>query len=264
MSPGERARALLVGAAAGALGGFFGVGGGIVLIPMLIGVFGLTQHQAHGTSLAVIGATALGGLVVYGMMGQVDWVTALVAGIGSAIAAPLGARWAARTSASGLRQAFAVFMALVALRLLWIPPEVATAPLLAGPARVAFDVALGGTVGLLAGFMGVGGGVLAVPLLTMVIGMSQHQAQGTSLGLMLITAPAGTLEHARHGNLVTRLAPTAALGALVAAPLGGRLAQTLSNDLLLKGFAVFMLASALAVWRGALGQPRRGRVSPSV
>ena len=258
MSPRERARALLVGAAAGALGGFFGVGGGIVLIPMLSGIYGLTQHQAHGTSLAVIGATALGGLVAYGIKGQVDWVTALVAGIGSAVAAPLGARWATRVSAPRLRQAFALFMALVALRLLWSPPEVVTAPLLSGAARVAFDVALGGTVGLLAGFMGVGGGVLAVPLLTLVLGMSQHQAQGTSLGLMMITAPAGTLEHARHGNLVTWLAPTIAVGALVAAPVGGRLAQLLSHDLLLKGFALFLLVSAVAVWRRPPARPAAG------
>src|SRR6266516_2893095 len=116
MTAGDRSRALLAGLAAG-------VGGGIVLIPILTGWFGLTQHQAHGTSLAVIGATALASLVVYGMHSNVAWGTALAVGIASVLFARYGARLAARTSSRHLTQAFAGFLVLVGLRLLlWKAP----------------------------------------------------------------------------------------------------------------------------------------------
>ncbi len=254
MSPGERARAVLTGAVAGFLGGFLGVGGGIVLIPMLTGWFRLTQHQAHGTSLAIIGATAVGGLVSYGLKGQVDWKTALVAGIASALTAPLGARWATRTSPAVLRRGFAVVMAVVAVRLLWRAPSMAAFPIPGDAARLALDLFLGGVVGLFSGFMGVGGGALAVPFFTLLLGMGQHLAQGTSLGLILVAAPAGALEHARQGNLVSRLILPAALGAIAAAPLGTWLAQAIANEVLAKGFAFFLLATPVVMWRqGGVG-----------
>src|SRR4029450_9608963 len=102
MTFGDRLRGLLAGAVAGVAGGLFGVGGGIAMIPLLTGFFGLTQHQAHGTSLAVMGATALAAIVVYGAHSQVAWPIALLVAIGSVITARYGARWATRTSSRGL------------------------------------------------------------------------------------------------------------------------------------------------------------------
>ena len=64
MTARDRVRGLLAGAAAGIAGGLFGVGGGIILVPLLTAFFGLGQHAAHGTSLAVIGATAVAALFV--------------------------------------------------------------------------------------------------------------------------------------------------------------------------------------------------------
>ena len=94
MTGRERAVALLAGAAAGLAGGLFGVGGGIVLVPLLTGALRLTQHQAHGTSLAAIGATAVAALAVYGAHGQVAWGTAVLVGLASVATARLGARLA--------------------------------------------------------------------------------------------------------------------------------------------------------------------------
>src|SRR5262245_32881417 len=119
MSARDHARGLAAGVAAGAAGGLFGVGGGIILVPVRTSLFGLTQHQAHGTSLAVIGATALAAIVVYGAHANVAWTTAAVIAAASLISAPLGARWAARVSMGGLKRAYAAFNVLVALRLLW-------------------------------------------------------------------------------------------------------------------------------------------------
>ncbi|MEO5988883.1 MAG: sulfite exporter TauE/SafE family protein [Candidatus Eisenbacteria bacterium] len=248
MTAGERWKAAFAGLLAGLAGGLFGVGGGIVLVPMLTGFFGLTQHRAHGTSLAVICFTAASGVIVYALNGRVEWMQAAIMALASVATARFGARLAARTSKAGLLRAFAVFVGLTALRLLWSPPVAAHAPLLAGWASIAASLALGGVVGLLAGFLGIGGGVLIVPALTLGFGLPQQVAQGTSLALMLVTAPAGAFEHHRLGNVALGLLPMLGLGALLGAPLASQLAIHLPHAVLVRCFAVFLLATALQTW----------------
>lgn len=258
MSAGGWLRALLAGLLAGLAGGLFGVGGGIVLIPLLTGWFGASQHQAHGTSLAAIGATALASIVVYGAHSHVAWGTALVVGVASAFSARFGARAAARTSARGLMIAFATFMVVVAARLLW-KPEVASAPAAhALPVQIGIDLLVGLAVGMLSGYMGVGGGILAVPAFTMLMGMTQQLAQGTSLAVILITAPAGAIEHARHGNLVWRIVPALALGASVGALASSSWVQGLPHSLLARGFALFLLVNAAVTGLRAARTPAQG------
>ena len=263
MTPREQAGAALAGVVAGIAGGLFGVGGGLLLVPILTGFFSLTQHQAHGTSLAAIGATALASVLVYAAHGNVAWATAALMGIGSVVGARLGARWAARTSRSALARAFAVFLVLVALRLLWRTPAAApgaSAALAHGATGLAFDLGVGHAMGILAGYMGVGGGVIAVPALTLLLGFTQQAAQGTSLAVILITAPVGAFEHARHGNFVGRLVPALAVGAAIGGPLGSTLAQGLSHEVLARSFALFLLANAIVTWmRARPGSGRRAR-----
>lgn len=241
--------AALAGFIAGLAGGLFGVGGGIVLVPMLIAFYGLSQHQAHGTSLAAIGATALSGLIVYGLAGHVAWVPAAIMSIASVTTARVGARLAARTSRERLSDGFAVFLLCVALRILWKAPVGSAEHALTGAAGLIASLGLGAVVGLLAGYMGVGGGILAVPALTLLFGMSQQMAQGTSLALILVTAPMGALEHDRLGNVARPILPGLALGALLGAPLASWLAQGLPQATLARGFAVFLLANVTRmVW----------------
>jgi len=229
----------------------FGVGGGLVLVPLLTGPFRLTQHQAHGTSLAAIGAAALASLLVYAAHGNVAWPTAALVGMGSVLTAGLGARWAAKTSNRRLARSFAVFLVLVGLRLLWRAPAASGEALVHGAPRLVFDFALGGAIGLLAGFMGVGGGLLAVPAFTLLLGMTQQSAQGTSLAVILVTAPVGAIGHARHGNLALPMVPGLALGAALGGPLASWLAQNLPHEVLVRCFALFLLANGMYAWRRA-------------
>src|SRR5262249_40252543 len=150
---------------------------------------------------------------------NVAWATAATIAITSLFSARLGASGAARVSVRGLRRAFAVFMVVVAIRLLWQAPAIPEHPALLGWTRLGFDLLLGLVAGALAGFLGVGGGLIVVPALTLAFGMSQQAAQGTSLAVMLVTAPAAAIEHGRHGNVVWRLVPMLALGAALGAPL---------------------------------------------
>ena len=243
------AAAVLAGFTAGLAGGLFGVGGGIVLVPMLTALFALSQHEAHGTSLAAIGATAVAGLVVYGLAGHVAWLPAALMGVASVFTARFGARLAARTSRERLTLAFAVFLLLVAARILWRAPIGSAQHALTGPLGLLASLGVGAAVGLLAGFMGVGGGIIAVPALTLLFGMTQQTAQGTSLALIMVTAPFGALEHDRHGNVARPLLPGLAAGAMVGAPLASLAAQRLPQAALALGFAVFLIANgARMLW----------------
>jgi uncharacterized membrane protein YfcA len=251
--------AALAGFTAGLAGGLFGVGGGIVLVPMLTAFFALSQHQAHGTSLAVIGATALSGLVVYGLAGHVAWLPAALMSVASVLTARLGAQLAARTSRERLTGAFAVFLLLVAARLLWRTPAGAAAHPLTGVVGMAVSLGVGAAVGLLAGFMGVGGGIIAVPALTLLFGMTQQTAQGTSLAIILVTAPFGALEHDRHGNVARPLLPGLAIGALVGAPLASLAAQRMPQAALARGFALFLIANGVRMlWSRRRQKPAPG------
>jgi len=242
----ERAVAIAAGVAAGFFGGLFGVGGGIVLVPLLTGRLHVTQHQAHGTSLAVIGVTALVSVIVYALHGNVAWLTALIVGVASAFSARWGARLASTISGVALGRAFAVFLGVVALRLLLAPAPPRT--LIAGPWGIALSLVLGLAVGVLSGFMGVGGGILAVPAFTLLMGMTQQMAQGTSLAVILCAAPAGAREHSRRGNVVMRVVPWLALGAALGGPLSSWWVQRLPRDLLSRAFGVFLIVNGVWTW----------------
>jgi uncharacterized membrane protein YfcA len=94
----------------------------------------------------------------------------------------------------------------------------------------------------------VGGGVLAVPAFTLLFGMSQQVAQGTSLGVILMAAPAGAWEHSRVGNVAWRNVPLLALGAIVTAPVSSWLALRTPHETLARVFALFLVATAAHAW----------------
>lgn len=239
------------------------MGGGLVLIPILTSRFNLSQHQAHGTSLAVIGVTAVVALVVYALHGNVAWVTGAIVAAASVITARYGARLAVKTSSEHLARIFAVFLVVVAIRLLWKPPDhFAGTGVLALP-DVGFDLLLGLAVGLLAGYLGVGGGILAVPAFTLLLGMPQQLAQGTSLAVILAAAPAGALEHARHGGVIKNLILPLAIGAALGAPLASLFVQRLPQPILARAFALFLLANAAHTWIRAGRKARRDRRAKS-
>lgn len=102
---------------AGILSGLLGVGGGIILVPLMVTYLGVTQHIAHGTSLAVIVPTALAGSIVYGFNGNINFVTALNLAVGSIIGASLGAKWMKNIPAKQLKQLFGVLLVLVGIRM---------------------------------------------------------------------------------------------------------------------------------------------------
>jgi uncharacterized membrane protein YfcA len=255
MTSRDRAVALCAGLVTGFFGGLFGVGGGIVLVPLLAGPLRLTQHQAHGTSLAVILFTAIASGIVYAIHGNVAWLPGAIVAAASIATAPLGARIASRLSNVALQRAFSAFLVLVAARMLWTPPSAAVAHA-QGMTGVAIDLGIGGALGVIAGLMGVGGGIIAVPAFRMVLDMPQQLAQGTSLLGILGAAASGAVAHARQGNVVTRLVPWLAAGAIVGGPLASWWVQRLPQTLLARGFAVFLIVNAVHGWLRSMNPKR--------
>jgi uncharacterized protein len=109
---------LATGTVAGLTAGLFGVGGGIVIVPPLVAYAGLSQHQAHATSLAAIVPIAAVAGTRFAMDGSVDWSAAALLSVGTLLGAPVGAWLLARSSAGTLSVAFGAFMLVVAARLL--------------------------------------------------------------------------------------------------------------------------------------------------
>ncbi len=110
-------RLVAIGLAAGFFGALFGVGGGIVMVPLLIGLVGLAIRQAAATSLAAIGLIALEGAVFYGLHGDLRPLDALVIGLPAAAGAAVGATVQQRVATRTLTLAFAALLFATGIRL---------------------------------------------------------------------------------------------------------------------------------------------------
>jgi len=110
---------VILGFAGGILAGLFGVGGGILFVPTLVLVLGLTQVHAEATSLLAILPTVLVGAWRQSRHGNVDWRTALLIGLGSVVGVEGGVQIAKALPEGTLRRLFAVFMLLVAASIAW-------------------------------------------------------------------------------------------------------------------------------------------------
>lgn len=119
MSPGVLWRSVAVGVAGGLLGGFFGVGGGIVLVPLILLVLGFDRHRAHATSLGAIVLISAASFAGYAAGGEVDVGFGVVLGIGGVIGSSVGASVAHRMSPNALRATFAIVLIAAGIRMVW-------------------------------------------------------------------------------------------------------------------------------------------------
>lgn len=116
MKPGDSPITLaVIGAVAGIMSGLLGVGGGIVMVPLLVLLAGSAQHQAHATSLAAVIPIAAVGAATYWIHGEVHVGYALLFAAGSLIGAPIGARAMAKMSEARLRVVFGILVICMGL-----------------------------------------------------------------------------------------------------------------------------------------------------
>lgn len=243
MPVGTAARAFIIGLIGGSFGGLVGLGGGVVMVPLLTMWAGLSQHEAHGTSLTAVIVTGAVGAWLYGGHGHVSWWSAGWLAASSVVASFVTAQYAARISGPKLRKFFGAFLLVVAVMLL-VRTYLPLAP--EGDARPLIWVllAIGAMAGAIAGLLGVGGGVLIVPLLVLGTGPSQHVAQGTSLAALVLTGVTGTLVYARHGHFRKDLLIALLPGVVVGCVIGGHGAIGISAP------ALRVLFALVLVWLG--------------
>lgn len=247
---------LLLGLLAGFVAGLLGVGGGLIIVPILVWLFeaqGITQHAMHlalGTSLASILFTSISSLRAHHVRGAVDWHTVKRITPGIVAGTFLGAALAARLSPLPLKIFFVAFLFYAAVQMWWNFKPAAHRQL---PVNFGMFGA-GGIIGAVSSWVGIGGGTLSVPF-QLWCNVPLHRAIGTSAAIGLPIAATGALGYALSGAEaaipgtlgyvhLTALA-CIALTSISTAPLGARTAHALPVERLKRVFALLLFALAL-------------------
>lgn len=243
-----------LGVAVGAFGTLIGAGGGFLLVPLLLVLYPAESVKTvTAISLVVVCLNALSGSVAYARLGRIDYRSGLVFAAASVPGAVLGAL-ATRFLARGLFDAlFGLVLVALALFLLL---RGKTPEGRARPKRV--NLALGTTlsfgVGLLSSALGIGGGIIHVPLLVQFLGYPTHVATATSHFILAIMSLAGTVTHVVTGEFDHgwRRAATLGMGALVGAQLGALLSERVHGRWILRLLALGLLALGARLLLSAL------------
>jgi len=237
--------AFFIGLIAGSFGALVGLGGGVIMVPLLVGWARLDQHRAHGTSLLAVAGTALVGGTSYALGGRVDYFAALLLTVTAMATARFGARYTRRLKARSLRRVFGGFLVLTALILPFKHqlPHVAAGG--AGMLSGLLLLAAGGLAGFLSGLLGIGGGTVMVPALVLGGGLPQQLAQGTALAAMILPSLIGAFTHARMGQVDRETAPRLLAGIFLGAYTGGKMALGLPEGILRWIFAIVLLWTGL-------------------
>ena len=210
---------IIAGAVGGFLSGMFGVGGGLVMVPLLMALGHMDQRRASATSLIAIVPTALAGSMGYAVGGQINFAAAGLIAIGGIVGAPVGSWLLRRLSLTWLRWMLFAVMLLAAARLMFSIPTRDSSLTLDLPTILALIV-LGLVMGVASGLFGIGGGIIVVPALMALFGVSDLTAKGTSLLAMIPAAISGSIPNLRAS--LVKLSDGLIVGAAaVLASLGG-------------------------------------------
>lgn len=245
---------LLAGASIGFVGGVLGIGGGLLAIPLLGLVFGMSQQLAQGTSLIMVLPAILLTVRKYNQHDRIDLKAVAAGALTSIVFTWVGARIALGVDPTLLRRVYALFVLGIAvfyLTQVWRqrrlqgahgegarPSSAATAGKTFHPVWYAL---VGCLAGLTGGIFGVGGSVVVVPLLTTVFGLTQTRAQGLALSMIIPGTMVALGTYAVHGEVDWLVGIPMALGSILLVPHGVRLAYRLPEPRLKLIFACMLL-----------------------
>lgn len=248
---------LLLGLAAGFVAGLLGVGGGLIIVPVLAwlleaqGIIENAMHFALGTSLASILFTSISSVRAHHARGSVDWLTVKRIAPGIVVGTFLGAAFASRLPPLPLKIFFVIFLFYAAVQMWWNFKPAAHRQL---PGRVGIFSA-GSVIGAVSSWVGIGGGTLSVPF-QLWCNVPLHRAIGTSAAIGFPIAAAGALGYALNGSPGTDIPGSfgfihltalacIALGSVTTAPLGARSAHALPVSKLKRIFALLLFVLAI-------------------
>lgn len=271
-----------LGLAVGVLTGMFGVGGAFIIMPLLISVFRIDSTVAVGSSLCFTLGAAAAGFARHRRFGNFEPRSLILIAIPAALGV-IGGKWChealktvigdgdVRAFDRVMEVVFAVFLFPLAV-MVWREPRtlgderrallqrIALPPYVdlprAGLKRVsASGIALVGLqLGVLQGFLGVGGGVFLMPVLILVVGLTPHVAVGTSLGAMVLGSLVGTVEYARDGAVNLWLAMIILIGSTVGIQIGAKLCQRMDPQRLRRYFALLIALMIVPLLLDALSR----------
>ena len=233
---------VLVGIAAGFLSGMFGVGGGILIVPGLVLVAKMDQRIAHGTSLAAVLPISAASLLSYWSHDHVDWRVSGCLAIGALMGAVLGTKLLNVLPHRVLAVAFAGILLVTAVRL-FLPLDSGVRGVL-NLGTIAALIAIGVATGILAGLLGVGGGVVMVPAMMMLLHLPAAVAKGTSVAVIIPTSLMGTYRNRTKKNVDLRAAAIVGLGGIPSAIVGGWISARMSDSVSNVLFASLLLVVA--------------------
>ena len=202
---------LITGLGVGFASGLLGVGGCFIMVPVQywaltsIGVDPtIAIRIAFGTNLLVVLPTAFSGAMTHHKKGAVLWRAGVTFGIAGAVGAFFGAFIASHLPGKVLTVAFGIAVILGALRMLTAkPPKITEEPSGSVTAFILWGIPLG----IVSGIIGIGGGVIMIPIMVFFLKFKMHQAVGTSTSLMIFTGFGGSLGFLFHGLGVQGLPP---------------------------------------------------------
>jgi uncharacterized protein len=200
---------LATGAGIGFISGLLGIGGGIIMTPVQYWIFtsagingDMAIRIAFATTLAVVLPTAASGVWQHQRRGCIIWKVAVIMGLFTAIGSFLGALIASHLPGSALKMSFGILALVIAVRMLTLKVSDDERPIRNKPW---LWIALALPMGVITGILGIGGGIMAVPILVIVVRLTMRQAVGTSLAMMLFTAVGGIVGYVVAGLNATDL-----------------------------------------------------------
>lgn len=263
---------LACGVVVGILSAMFGIGGGTIMVPLIHLVFGQPAAVASGTSIFAILPTSISSMVARLHDGTIKFPIGLAMGVMGACFSPLGA-YAASTLpgmyAMILTSVFIFYSAYKMFNRVWKTRPEAYRAAAAGQARQprraplagvtgarlwGWSIAIGAIVGFIAGYVGLGGGFIIVPVLQFVYGFTMKESTGTSLVAVACIAVPGVVAHAYFGNIAWVIGLLLIAGSLAGTRIGARILKHV-NDRLLTGLfgVVLLIAGAILASQELLG-----------
>lgn len=251
---------VLLGVVSGFLSGLLGIGGGLVIVPVLV-MLGYDIKVAGAVSLLAVFVICLIGTVSFAVLGEVDWLVAALVAVGSVGGVLLGTRLMRYLPTRAIQIAFAVVLVAVAASLFWVIPDRDAVLVLSVPTGAALIV-MGVVIGFFASLLGLGGAFLVVPGMMLLFQTSDLLAKTTALAMMVPTTLAQSLSHWRAGRSDVRSSLLIAAGAATTTTPGALLAVAIEPWLSNVLFAALLLyLSGQLSWRA--WRSRRARSQPA-
>ncbi|RJS84579.1 sulfite exporter TauE/SafE family protein [Candidatus Bathyarchaeota archaeon] len=252
---------LLIILAAGSLGSMLGVGGGFIIVPMLVLLLNFPMHEAVSISLASISGIALSSFLMYAWNRRVDYKLGISLELFTFLGALIGSTIATMLSCSFLEVLFGFVLIYVSLIMYKKPigqkeSYFGLKIFKTKTAAFLFSYTSSFLAGLLASMTGIGGGVLKVPIMTLILGVPIKTAIGTSEFMIIITSLTAAINYQIQGIGTVSYKIFGVAGGFIGGQIGSRIGLRTRSSLLKIFFAVLLFCfSVLMVIKGMIGFP---------